>query len=337
MSGATVQDGLGFHVEVTGPEQEGYLYEVGPNGLLVGRSSACDVVFEGREVSRRHAYFYLAGDACCIKDLTSKNGTFVNGQRTRQAQLRDGDVATLGGNRLIVRLQPSSASPRSSPRSGSRQPPPLEQGQQLALAALVTGALAYLHWAFGLGGAVLALVSLWEARGRPARGARALAVGALALGLCGGVVNAWFAEVAPRVRSRLEEEARIECGRRLAAIAETVSAYRDAHAGALPERLEVLVDRGLLRPADLECPGRRLSGRGPARYVFLTPKDGHLARAGDVILADGDLSYHQGRGGWIVRGDGRLEWLESDLFADVLARAFAARRGPPADPEAPEP
>jgi hypothetical protein len=340
MAGVARQDGLSFHVEVSGPEQDGWHYEVGPDGLLVGRSSACDLVFESREVSRRHAYFYVAEGACCIKDLSSKNGTLVNGQRVRETRLRDGDIADVGPNRLVVRRQGAAAHapPAAEPQEGTGTP--AEPGQQLALAALVTAALAYLYWAFGVGGTVLAAISLYEMRGALQRVGRALAIGGLVLGLCGSLASGWFVEIAPHLRAQSEEQARLKCQQKLVRVSAALSDYRAAHAGAFPAKLADLADEGLLKPVDLECPGRALNGPGPATYLFLTPRRGYLARPTDVILADANLSYHQGKGGWIVRVDGQVEWLPDGLFADVLAQAYGTRREPAAATagrEAPEP
>ena len=338
MAAAARKDALSFHVEVSGPEQDGWHYEVGPDGLLVGRSSACDLVFESREVSRRHAYFYVTEGACCVKDLSSRNGMFVNGERARERQLRDGDIADVGPNRLVVRLEDGAHRlPRAAAEPPGQGGAAAEQGQHLALVALVVGALAYLNWAFGVGGAVLAAVSLWEMRRGSLREARALAVGGLVLGLCGGLLNAWFAEVAPHVRWEMIKGARDECEHRLMRISDALTAYRATHGGAFPAQLGDLADEGLLAPGDLQCPGRALDGLGPAPYLFLTPRRGYLARPGDVLVADADPSYHQGEGGWILRANGQIEWLADGLLTDVLSRAYATREDPApatAEPEA---
>ena len=338
MAGVARQDGLTFYLEVTGPDQDGGRYEVGPDGLLVGRSSACDVVFESREVSRRHAYFYPADDACCVKDLGSKNGTIVNGQRARETQLCDGDVADVGPNRFVLRAEGPGQRSRAVPAAGAAEQAAAaaDRGHPLALAALVFGALSYVHWAFGTGGVVLALVSLWEIRRGVHRSGRALAVGGLVLGLCGGLLNAWFVEVVPPRRVEEERAARLACGEKIARIGDALREYRAARGGAFPARLGDLVDEGLLRPDDLECPGRRLDGPGPATYLFLRPRGPRLGGPFQVIAADGDPAYHQGEGGWILRDDGRAEWLAGDRFAEVLARATEVRREPPPAAAAPE-
>jgi len=60
--------------------------------LLVGRDADCDVVIPDRQVSRRHASIMLEDGAYVLKDLDSKNGTFVNGQELSGPHaLSDGD------------------------------------------------------------------------------------------------------------------------------------------------------------------------------------------------------------------------------------------------------
>jgi hypothetical protein len=60
--------------------------------LLVGRDADCDVVIPDRQVSRRHASIMLEDGAYVLKDLDSKNGTFVNGQELAGPHiLSDGD------------------------------------------------------------------------------------------------------------------------------------------------------------------------------------------------------------------------------------------------------
>ena len=60
--------------------------------LLVGRDEECDVVIVDRQVSRRHASISRQNEQYVLRDLDSKNGTFVNGQEVQGAYtLKDGD------------------------------------------------------------------------------------------------------------------------------------------------------------------------------------------------------------------------------------------------------
>ena len=62
------------------------------NRFVIGRDSSCDLVLPSELVSRRHAVLYEEEGDFVLKDLSSGNGTLVNGQRRSQYRLRDGDV-----------------------------------------------------------------------------------------------------------------------------------------------------------------------------------------------------------------------------------------------------
>ncbi len=60
--------------------------------LTLGRAPDCDIVIPDRQVSRHHARLTETPDGFLLEDLTSKNGTYLNGQRvTEPIPLRDGD------------------------------------------------------------------------------------------------------------------------------------------------------------------------------------------------------------------------------------------------------
>jgi hypothetical protein len=60
--------------------------------LLIGRDEGNDVVIPERQVSRRHASISHEEDSYILRDLDSKNGTFLNGQELAGPHaLQDGD------------------------------------------------------------------------------------------------------------------------------------------------------------------------------------------------------------------------------------------------------
>lgn len=58
---------------------------------IVGRDPGCDIVVAGSHVSRRHAELSMRGGKLWVKDLGSSNGTFLNGRRTEEVALKNGD------------------------------------------------------------------------------------------------------------------------------------------------------------------------------------------------------------------------------------------------------
>jgi FHA domain-containing protein/uncharacterized protein DUF1707 len=65
--------------------------------LLIGRSSACQLVLADDTVSRKHAELRVEDGRWLLRDLGSSNGTWVNGRRVVEAEVRPGDLLHLGG------------------------------------------------------------------------------------------------------------------------------------------------------------------------------------------------------------------------------------------------
>jgi hypothetical protein len=68
--------------------------------MVLGRSSSCELVLGDDTVSRRHAELRVEEGRWLLRDLGSANGTYVNGRRVVEAEVRSGDVVHLGGCRL---------------------------------------------------------------------------------------------------------------------------------------------------------------------------------------------------------------------------------------------
>jgi hypothetical protein len=68
--------------------------------VVIGRSSACQIVLGDDTVSRRHAELRYDDGRWMLRDLGSSNGTYVNGRLVTEAEVRAGDVVHLGGCRL---------------------------------------------------------------------------------------------------------------------------------------------------------------------------------------------------------------------------------------------
>lgn len=70
--------------------------------LLIGRASELDLVLAEDMVSRKHAKLTVQGGALGIADLGSTNGTFVNGEKVKRADLKRGDRILVGTSILKV-------------------------------------------------------------------------------------------------------------------------------------------------------------------------------------------------------------------------------------------
>ena len=70
-----------------------------PRDAIVGRRADADLQFDPErdlEVSARHALILYENGRWFVRDLGSRNGTYVNGERVRQAELRHGDRLMFG-------------------------------------------------------------------------------------------------------------------------------------------------------------------------------------------------------------------------------------------------
>jgi hypothetical protein len=70
--------------------------------LLVGRHDQCDVMVGHPTVSRRHARLTFRDGHWVLRDLSSTNGTRVNGTRVVRCRLEPGDRLSLGSADLLV-------------------------------------------------------------------------------------------------------------------------------------------------------------------------------------------------------------------------------------------
>lgn len=70
----------------------------------VGRTTQADFLLDAPLVSRLHCRLTAdASDQLVVEDLSSTNGTIVNGSRVDRAVLRDGDTLTVGRVEFRVR------------------------------------------------------------------------------------------------------------------------------------------------------------------------------------------------------------------------------------------
>jgi len=100
-----------------------------PSGkLILGREEDCHLQLSSPVVSRHHCVLLLDEYTLRIRDLGSKNGTFVNSRRigTGVTVLQAGDVVSIGD--MICEIELAPATPGSQPRVPDVQPavPPSE-------------------------------------------------------------------------------------------------------------------------------------------------------------------------------------------------------------------
>jgi two-component system response regulator GlrR len=77
---------------------------LGMDPVVVGTSADCDVVTADAHVSRKHCEIVLTDGGVVVRDLGSKNGTFVGDLQVREAFLRPGSVVRVGQWRLTLNV-----------------------------------------------------------------------------------------------------------------------------------------------------------------------------------------------------------------------------------------
>jgi DNA-binding CsgD family transcriptional regulator len=91
--------------------------------VTVGKDPSNDLALPAdATLSRLHAAFERYPTGWCVRDLDSRNGTFVNGERIRQERpLRHGDEVLVGASRLRYRNDVPAASVAAT---AAAEPPP---------------------------------------------------------------------------------------------------------------------------------------------------------------------------------------------------------------------
>jgi transcriptional regulator with GAF, ATPase, and Fis domain len=100
---------------IAGPLIKDASYALDSGELSIGRDLACDICLTGKWVSRRHCSLQKGNGSVTIRDLDSRNGTFVNGVPVKERLLQHGDVIAIGDSyfRFIV---PGYQEPQSQAR-----------------------------------------------------------------------------------------------------------------------------------------------------------------------------------------------------------------------------
>ncbi|HZZ72058.1 MAG TPA: ATP-binding protein [Pirellulales bacterium] len=81
-----------------------YDLDLEEGALTLGRDAANTIQLHDTEASRRHAEIRRAGEAFKVTDLNSSNGTFVNGRRVQDSEIRSGDQLQIGRTFLLFTI-----------------------------------------------------------------------------------------------------------------------------------------------------------------------------------------------------------------------------------------
>lgn len=80
---------------------KGQTFEISDAPLNVGRDPTCTIQVVDKGASRNHSEIFRIGEMCFIRDLESRNGTYVNESKIDEELLREGDRIQIGGTLLV--------------------------------------------------------------------------------------------------------------------------------------------------------------------------------------------------------------------------------------------
>jgi Nif-specific regulatory protein len=102
---------------------KGHIIPLPQGEYCVGRQAGNDLQLEDNAVSRRHCLFVRLGDLCTLKDLASRNGTFVTGTPVTERQLEPGDEIRIGDSAFCYLVDSNAGPPpeNQASRSSTRE------------------------------------------------------------------------------------------------------------------------------------------------------------------------------------------------------------------------
>ena len=103
-----------FVLEVTSPNEEPAVVQFGQRLVTIGNNPDVDLPLQDPQISRHHCHIEVDQDGYRLRDLGSKNGTFIAGVRVNDAFLTTGSEWRLGQHRLVFRTTPETVEIRFS-------------------------------------------------------------------------------------------------------------------------------------------------------------------------------------------------------------------------------
>lgn len=110
-------------------DDERRVFPVKAGKTIVGRKTDADLRIPTRDVSREHCEIEANGVVMSVKDLGSSNGTFVNGKRVSESQVRAGDKLGIGPVVFVVQIdgEPAKITPHDAKIEPEVVAPPSEE------------------------------------------------------------------------------------------------------------------------------------------------------------------------------------------------------------------
>jgi len=91
-----------MQLRYTSKDGEKQIYVLPDNPVTIGRGLNADLVLKDEKASRLHCAVEPFEGQCLVRDLKSKNGILVNGERAETAYITPGDTVQVGGTILLL-------------------------------------------------------------------------------------------------------------------------------------------------------------------------------------------------------------------------------------------
>jgi pSer/pThr/pTyr-binding forkhead associated (FHA) protein len=108
------------------------------NTTVIGRRHDCDLCIPLKTVSRRHCQLNQNNETLKIRDLGSRSGTFLNGNKIDETTVKPGDYIRIGPLTFLLQIDgqpekivpPKPAKPKQA--KPKQAPPAIPKGKALA-------------------------------------------------------------------------------------------------------------------------------------------------------------------------------------------------------------
>lgn len=95
-----------------GPQKGKIIPIDGSSPIVIGRDPSAHLQIIDKGVSREHAEIFRVGEMVFIRDLGSRNGTFVNDEQLEEELLREGDTVRVGNTQMVFESERRAAEGR---------------------------------------------------------------------------------------------------------------------------------------------------------------------------------------------------------------------------------
>ena len=113
-------------------------FTVASDNTIIGRRHDCDLCIPLTVVSKRHCQLNLNNEAVKIRDMGSRNGTFLNDKRIDEATVQPGDYIKIGPLTFLLQIdgEPEKIAPpkpkQAKPKPDAKVPRPKVLADELS-------------------------------------------------------------------------------------------------------------------------------------------------------------------------------------------------------------